>query len=321
MTIKNRKSFITGISSTKLTLVEKKFIKKHKPWGIILFSRNIKSLNQVKKLVENIKIIFKDTNYPILIDEEGGKVSRLGSIINTKKFSAKYFGTLYRKNKKNFELEFSIYVNHISDLLGYIGININTVPVLDIVRKKTNKIIRDRAFSSNLKDLSYFGNKTIQLFKKNRIGTVIKHIPGHGLAKLDSHTHLPVILEKKKYLFKNDFEAFKKKDTILAMTAHIIYQDIDNISTATHSKKIISLIRNKINFKNLLITDDISMKALKHSLKVNIYKAFTAGCDIILHCNGNIKEMNIVAKNSPKLSNFAIKKTLELYKIFNYGKS
>ena len=103
-------------------------------------------MHQVKKLVENIKIIFKDANYPILIDEEGGKVSRLGSIINTKKFSAKYFGTLFKKNKKNFELEFSIYVNHVSDLLGYIGININTVPVLDIVRKKTNKIIGDRAF-------------------------------------------------------------------------------------------------------------------------------------------------------------------------------
>tara|TARA_B100000963_G_scaffold227700_1_gene198594 strand:+ start:929 stop:1897 length:969 start_codon:yes stop_codon:yes gene_type:complete len=319
--INNRKSFIVGISSTKLTPVEKKFIKKYKPWGIILFSRNIKSLYQVKKLVENIKSIFKDSNYPILIDEEGGKVSRLGSIINTKMFSAKYFGTLYRKNKKNFELEFSIYVNHISNLLAYIGININTVPVLDIIRKKTNKIIGDRSFSPNLKDISFFGDKTIKLFKKKNIGTVIKHIPGHGLAKLDSHTHLPVILEKKKYLFKNDFVAFKKKDSILAMTAHIIYKDIDNINTATHSKKIIYLIRNKINFKNLLITDDISMKALKHSLKMNINKAFTAGCDIVLHCNGNIKEMNVVAKNSPKLSNFVIKKTLELYKIFNYGKS
>ena len=319
--INNRKSFIVGISSTKLTPVEKKFIKKYKPWGIILFSRNIKSLYQVKKLVENIKSIFKDSNYPILIDEEGGKVSRLGSIINTKMFSAKYFGTLYRKNKKNFELEFSIYVNHISNLLAYIGININTVPVLDIIRKKTNKIIGDRSFSPNLKDISFFGDKTIKLFKKKNIGTVIKHIPGHGLAKLDSHTHLPVILEKKKYLFKNDFGAFKKKDSILAMTAHIIYKDIDNINTATHSKKIIYLIRNKINFKNLLITDDISMKALKHSLKMNINKAFTAGCDIVLHCNGNIKEMNVVAKNSPKLSNFVIKKTLELYKIFNYGKS
>ncbi len=137
----------------------------------------------------------------------------------------------------------------------------------------------------------------------------MKHIPGHGLAKHDSHKIVPLVKNPLNEL-KKDFYVFKKKDTFFAMTAHVVYTHIDPLNTATHSKKVINLIRNKIKFKNIIISDDISMKALKYSISINTVKAFSAGCNIVLHCNGNMKEMLEVAKNSPSVDKFIIKKTL-----------
>ena len=198
-----------------------------------------------------------------------------------------------------------------------LGININTVPVLDVRRKKSHNIIGDRSYSADPKIVSKIGDFCIKEFHKNRIGTIIKHIPGHGLAKVDSHKATPLVKEKFIKLKKIDFFPFKNKKSLFAMTAHIIYKDIDNIYTATHSKKIINLIRNNIKFKNLLISDDISMKGLKFQIKLNINKAFDAGCNLVLHCNGKYNEMVIVAKNSPKINELIIKKTSQFYKILS----
>ena len=150
----------------------------------------------------------------------------------------------------------------------------------------------------------------IKEFEKNRINTVIKHIPGHGLAKSDSHIKLPIVYKKYDYLKKNDFYTFQNKKCLLAMTAHIVFHDIDSLHCATHSKKMINIIRKKIKFKNLLITDDISMRALKYSIKLNTTMAFNAGCNIVMHCNGKMNEMKIVAQNSPFLSSFIKKNKL-----------
>ena len=144
---------------------------------------------------------------------------------------------------------------------------------------------------------------------------MIKHIPGHGLAKSDSHNFTPVVKKDLKNLNKYDFRAFRKKKSLFAMTAHIIYNKIDPINTATHSKKIIKIIRNKILYKNIIISDDISMKALKFTTAINTEKAFKAGCNLVLHCNARMSEMTIVAKNSPKVDSFLLKKTLEFYKL------
>ncbi len=153
--------------------------------------------------------------------------------------------------------------------------------------------------------------------KKHKIENVIKHIPGHGLAKVDSHKKTPLVKKTAKYLFKNDFSVFRNKKTFFAMTAHIIYSSIDSKNTATQSSKIIKLIRNKIGFKNIIISDDISMNALKGSIKINTIKSLSAGCNLILHCNGKYKEMKIVAANSPKIDNFIIKKTSQFYKFLS----
>ena len=313
----SRRSFITGIKSTTLSVKEKKFLRQYKPWGVILFARNIKSLKQAKKLTNQIKRIFQDKNYPILIDQEGGRVNRLRKFFNNDPLTGEYFGKLYSKDENKFNNYYKIFINKTSYLLKLIGVNINTVPVLDLRIKGASNIIGDRSFSNNPKLVSTIGNTCIQNFHTNGIATVIKHIPGHGLANVDSHTLTPIVRKKLPQLLKNDFSAFTNKKSFLAMTAHIIFEDIDSHNTATHSKKVISLIRNNIKFKNILMSDDISMKSLKHSTKQNTIKAFSAGCNLVLHCNGNYKEMIDVAQNSPLISTFIIKKTSQIYKILS----
>ena len=313
--INNRRSFITGIKGIKLSKKEVFFLRKYKPWGIILFSRNIKTIYQTQKLTSHIKKLFKDKNYPILIDEEGGQVSRLNKFIDNSIFSAKFFSNLYSKDKRKFYIYYNIYVKQITYLLNLLGININTVPVLDVRRKITNNVIGNRSFSSNPFQVSKLGKICINKFHENSIGTVVKHIPGHGLSKVDSHNKLPIVNHNSNLLNKIDFFPFKKQNAFLAMTAHIVYTSIDKKNTATHSKKIINIIRKKIGFKNLIMSDDISMKALKYSISKNTTQAFKAGCNLVLHCNGKYKEMLMVAKNAPLLSNFVIKKTSQLMNI------
>ena len=313
----NRKSFITGIKSITLSKKEINFLKINKPWGIILFSRNIKSLKQTKKLTDHIKLIFNDRQYPILIDQEGGRVNRFKDIFNTNKFTGEFFGKLYLSDKKKFNLFYKSFIDQTSHLLRTIGVNINTLPLLDLRSKGSSNIIGDRSFSNDTKIVSKIGDTCIDYFHRNKIATVIKHIPGHGLAKVDSHKKTPTVKKELNSLIKNDFTAFKNKVSLFAMTAHIIYQNIDKVNTATHSKKIIRLIRNNIKFRNILMSDDISMKSLKYSIKKNTERAFSAGCDLVLHCNGDYQEMLIVANNSPLISKFIIKKTSQFHKIIS----
>ena len=313
--MKNRRAFITGIKSFKLNSSEKKFLKKFKPWGVILFSRNIKTIDQTKKLTESIKKIFNDNNYPILIDQEGGRVNRLNKIISFDTLTSEYFGNLFKKDKFKFNIIYKMFIDQTSHLLKLIGANINTVPVLDTRVKGSSNIIGDRAYSNNPKLISKLGDFCIKYFHRNSIGTIMKHIPGHGEAKVDSHYFTPIVKKKLSKLIKEDFSPFKNKKCFFAMTAHVVYKDIDKSNTATHSKQMIALIRNKIGFKNILISDDLSMRSLKKDLEYNTLKTFSSGCNIALHCNGNINEMVTVASNSPLVNKFIIQKTSEFYKI------
>ena len=311
----NRKAIIFGIKGTKLTYEEKTLIKRERPWGIILFSRNINNLNQVYKLTSKIRKIIGDKHYPILIDQEGGKISRLDKIMNFSLFSQCYFGRLYETDKKNFFQYYNIYVHSVSKLLRKAGINVNTVPVLDVYRKKSHNIIGERSYSSNTNLVTRIGNICTKLFHKNKIATIMKHIPGHGLSKVDSHKKTPVIKSDKKKLIENDFKPFKYNNAFFAMTAHVIYENYDPIFTATHSKIIIEkIIRKHIGFKGLIISDDIMMKSLNLGLKKNTTLALDSGCNLILHCNGKINEMSKLAKIVPKIDNFTSKKTSQFYK-------
>ena len=315
--IKKRRAFIVGIKSLKLSNNEIVFLKKYKPWGVILFLRNIKSIKQAKSLTDNIRKIFKDKNYPILIDQEGGRINRLSNIISFDNLTSEYFGNLYEKDKMKLNIIYKLFIDNTSHLLKLIGANINTLPVLDLRIKGASNIIGDRSFSSNVNTVSKMGDLCIKLFKDNSIGTVIKHIPGHGLAKVDSHNFTPIVNQSIRHLKKYDFSTFKKKNCFFAMTGHVIYKNLDQFNTATHSKKVVSYIRNNIGFKNILISDDLSMKSLKNNMKDNTTKAFEAGCNIALHCNGKLNEMKIVAENSPLISGFISKKTSQFYKILS----
>ena len=315
--INKRRAFIVGIKSLQLSKNEIDFLKKYKPWGVILFLRNIKSIKQAKSLTDNIRKIFKDKNYPILIDQEGGRVNRLSNIISFDNLTSEYFGKLYEKDKMKLNIIYKLFIDSTSHLLKLIGANINTLPVLDLRVKGASNIIGDRSFSSNVSTVSKMGDLCIKLFKENSIGTVIKHIPGHGLAKVDSHNFTPIVNKSIKHLKKYDFSSFKKKNCFFAMTGHVIYKNLDQLNTATHSKKVIRYIRNYIGFKNILISDDLSMKSLKNNMKNNTIKAFEAGCNLALHCNGKLNEMKIVAENSPLISNFISKKTSQFYKILS----
>ena len=315
--ISRRRAFICGVRGIKLNKKESFFLKKYKPWGVILFSRNLKTIKQIQNLTKSIKKIFYDDKYPILVDEEGGRVSRLNKLIDNSTFSGTFFGNLYKNDFNKFYLYANVYVKQISYLLNTVGINLNTVPVLDIKRDLTHKVIGDRSYSKNSKHVSKIGNHFINFFHKNNIGTVMKHIPGHGLSKVDSHHKTPYVSQKLKHLIQNDFYPFKDKQCLFAMTAHIVFNKIDPKNTVTHSKKMIDLIRKTIGFKNLIISDDLSMKSLKFSLSENTRRAFTAGCNLALHCNANLKEMLKVAENSPNINKFIIKKTSQFRDIIS----
>ena len=159
----NRRSFITGIKSTKLSTLEKKFLKKYKPWGVILFSRNIKNIKQTIKLTTSIRKIFNDKKYPILIDQEGGRVNRLKNIISFDNLTSEFFGKKFIKNYKEFNFFYKLFIDKTSYLLKSIGVNINTVPVLDLRIKGSSNIIGDRSFSSNPKIVSKIGDYCIKI--------------------------------------------------------------------------------------------------------------------------------------------------------------
>ena len=311
----NRRSFIIGLKSLKLSAKERIFLKEFKPWGVILFARNIKNIKQASNLTSSIRKIFNDRKYPILIDQEGGRVNRLKNLISFDNLTSEFFGNKYINDLKEFKIYYKLFIDKTSYLLRSIGANINTAPVLDLRINGASNVIGDRSFSADPKIVSRIGDYCIKYYHENGIGTVIKHIPGHGLAKVDSHNFTPIINKKINYLIKKDFIPFKNKKTFFAMTAHIILNKIDSKNTVTHSKKLIKLIRNEIKFKDLLISDDLSMKSLKGTLKKNTIKTFKAGCNLALHCNGNFKEMKIVGENSPLIDKFIIKKTSQFYKI------
>ena len=166
--LKFRKAVIFGIKGKKLSLGEINILKKSKPWGIILFSRNITNINQLKLLIQKIRSVTKDKKFPILIDQEGGVVSRLNSIVDLSIFSQEYFGNLYKNNRRQFFAQYKVYIDVVAEIMNNVGININTVPVLDLKRKISNKVIGTRSFSSDKNIVKNIGNICINFFyKKN----------------------------------------------------------------------------------------------------------------------------------------------------------
>ena len=310
-----KKAIIVSIKGYKLSIKERELLSKERPWGLILFKRNIKSLKQIQNLIKNIKKYAKNNKFPILIDEEGGEVSRLSKILNHN-INANLFGSLYEKDKEFAISMYKLYLRSLCINLRKIGININTIPVLDVLRKSTHSIIGKRSFSKKKEIVKHLGKITVKECHAQKILTVVKHIPGRGCSTKDSHLILPKVSLDKKFLNKIDFYPFKSTSSKLAMTAHILYSKIDPKNVSTFSRKIIKqIIRKKIGFKGILMSDDISMKALKHDLITNAKKSLSAGCNLVLYCAGNIKDNYKLIKSIPYIDKFTAKKTSEIYKI------
>jgi len=309
-----KKAIIISIKGYKLLEKEREILKNEKPWGLILFKRNINNLNQIKKLVKEIRIVSKDRKFPIMIDEEGSSVTRLGEILYNN-ISQKNLGDFYLIEKKISLLIYKNYIKKITSVLKDIGININTVPVLDVLQKETHKIIEDRCFSRNKNIVKKLGKFCIKHYEMNKVGTVIKHIPGHGCASSDSHFKMPIVKKSLQKLKEIDFFPFKSSKSKFAMTAHIRYENIDKKNVATFSKRIIkNVIRKKMRFKGILISDDISMKALKYNLLENAKRSLSAGCNLVLYCSGNYRDAHKLVRALPFIDKFTAKKTSEFYK-------
>ncbi len=310
-----KKAIIVSIKGYKLSTKERKLLSKERPWGLILFKRNIKTLNQIQNLIKSIKKYTKDKKFPILIDEEGAEVSRLSKILNHNT-NANLFGNLYEKNKQFAISLYKLYLINLCSTLRKIGVNINTIPVLDVLRKSTHSIIGKRSFSKKKEIIKHLGKITVKECHSQKILTVIKHIPGHGCSTKDSHLILPKVNLAEKILNKIDFYPFKSTSAKLAMTAHIQFSKIDSKNVSTFSSKLIKhIIRKKIGFKGILISDDISMKALKYDLITNAKKSLSAGCNLVLYCAGNIRDNFKLIKSVPYIDKFTAKKTSEIYKL------
>ena len=278
------KAAILGISSTVLTKDEIELIKTHQPYGIILFKRNCSREAQVKEL--NLSIKNMAPNCKILIDQEGGRVARLKKPDFVEFPPANQLTTPDQAYQNYFTM---------GTYLKSLGIDVNCAPMADLFFTFADNIVGDRSFGEDPNKVAELAAAAASGLIDSGITPIIKHIPGHGRALVDSHLELPIVDTDLKTLEQTDFAVFKKlKNLPMAMTAHVIYNALDPDLAATISPKAISYIRKEIGFTGILISDDINMKALQGSLKDLTNQAFEAGCDIILHCNGNIEEMREV---------------------------
>ena len=304
---------IFGVKSYKLKKKEKNFFQESNPLGFILFERNCKNYKQTKLLIKDLKKTTSHKYTMIMIDQEGGRVARLKNP-NWKLYpSAEYFGI---KAKKNLSVAKKLIFKNSIEIakdLKKLGINMNCAPVLDVKYDFTNNVIGDRSFSSNPRIVSELGKSFCNGLKKIGIIPIVKHIPGHGPSSRDSHKTTPNVDLDLISLNKKDFLPFKKLNKEpAAMIAHIVYNKIDK-DIACCSKEIIKkIIRKKIGFKGLLISDDINMKALKGTIKNKVKAILKSGCEIILHCNANIKEMMQIYSSIPLIKNKTLKKVSKL---------
>ncbi|MCT4635880.1 MAG: beta-N-acetylhexosaminidase [Rickettsiales bacterium] len=281
------KRAVLGISGLELTPKEIDLFKEHQPFGVILFKRNCKNEDQLKALTSSIKVILPKSK--IFIDQEGGRVARLKEP-NFKEFPA----------ADSFSSEEEVYNNYfiMGKYLHSLGIDVNCAPVADIHYSFAHKVIGDRSFGENVEQVVKFARAAAQGLIDGGIIPIIKHIPGHGRALVDSHLKLPVVDSDLKTLAETDFAVFKALNNLpMAMTAHVIFNALDTKLPVTISKKSVDYIRKEIGFEGALISDAIEMKALEGNFASLSTQVLEAGCDLVLHCTGELNEMKEVLES------------------------
>lgn len=285
-----------GLGGLAVTDRERRFFKEISPAGYILFARNITSRDQVKALCADLKTLSGNARLPVLIDQEGGRVARLRPPLSPVFPSAATFGALYAKNPAAGIKAARLNAEAIAVDLAELGITVNCLPLLDVPVPGAHDIIGDRAFGTDAATVTALGRATLEGLQAGGIVGVIKHLPGHGRSVSDSHLELPVVDATAAEL-EQDIAPFKTlADAPMAMTAHVVYSAWQTNQCATHSSYIIeTIIRQQIGFDGLLMSDDLGMKALNGDFGERTKMAMDAGCDIALHCSGDMAEMEAVA--------------------------
>lgn len=308
------KPLFFGCCGPSLTDSERTFFEREQPAGFILFARNIVSPQQVKTLTTDLRLTQSRANVPILIDQEGGRVQRMGPPEWHRYPAMGWYAEKAKHNIDDAHRALDLGCKLIADDLLRVGVNVNCLPLLDVPVDGSDNIIGDRAFGSDPDTVSDFGQLVVDSLKNAGVHPVIKHIPGHGRATVDSHLSLPVVSDELKTLTNSDFKPFTAvKRADFAMTAHIIFEAIDAERPATLSPAVVqSIIRDHIGFDGLLMTDDLSMKALSGSFEERAALSLEAGCDLVLHCNGNMAEMEAVASGAPVMSAISAQKLFDV---------
>jgi beta-N-acetylhexosaminidase len=302
------RAFITGVSGLNLTAEEREFLRAEKPWGFILFKRNVDNPLQVARLVQELRETVGDADAPVLIDQEGGRVQRLGPPHWPVYPAGAVFSTLYDRDREDGLKAARLSAQLIAADLGDLGITVDCLPLADVPAPGADAVIGDRAYGTDPQKVAAIARAVTDGLEQGGVLPVLKHIPGHGRATADTHHKLPVVETSKNDLEAIDFAAFRPlADLPMAMTAHVVFSAIDATQPATTSATIIEqVIRGTIGFQGLLMSDDVSMNALAGSIAQRTRAIVAAGCDMVLHCNGNLDEMRQVASEAPELSGSAL---------------
>lgn len=303
------KAVIFGLKGESLSPEEAAFFKKHPPLGFILFARNCKNPEQIRALTTSLQEVSGRSDVPILIDQEGGRVARLKPPHWRLSPAAGMIAAIADVQKA----KQAMYLNTrlIAAELTALGVNVNCAPIADLLIPGCHDIVGDRAYGSEPEQVATLAEQVSKGLLDSNVMPILKHIPGHGRARADSHEELPVVTTSLDELRKTDFVPFKRlNQTPWGMTAHITYTAIDEKLPATLSPKAINLIREELGFDGLLLTDDLSMKALKGSFQERTAQSIQAGCDIVLHCNGDMAEMEAIAEATPAMNDEALRRYL-----------
>ncbi len=273
-----------------------------RPWGFILFRRNVETPDQVRALTAALRETVADPSAPILIDQEGGRVARLGPPHWPRYPTGRAYGQVAANDPLTGQALARLGGRLIAEDLRKLGINVDCVPVLDVPQPGAHDVIGDRAYGESVEVIARLGRAAAEGLIAGGVLPVIKHIHGHGRAMSDSHLALPEVDASLEALEATDFQPFRiLSDMPMAMTAHVVYRAIDRRRPATTSRKAIRLIREGLGFDGLLMSDDLSMKALSGDFAARARASLRAGCDVVLHCNGDMAEMQAVLAGTSNL--------------------
>jgi beta-N-acetylhexosaminidase len=304
------RAFITGVSGTELTAAEREFIRAERPWGFILFKRNVATPAQVAALVAELRAVAGAPDAPVLIDQEGGRVQRLGPPHWPVYPPGAIFASLYDADSALGLTAARLSARLIAADLADLGITVDCLPLADVPVPGADGVIGNRAYGTSPGKVAAIARAVTEGLEQGGVLPVLKHIPGHGRATADTHFKLPTVDAPRDELDRTDFAAFKPlADLPMAMTAHVVFSAVDPAQPATTSATMIAeVIRGVIGFQGLLMSDDVSMNALSGNIAERTRAIFAAGCDMALHCNGNIEEMREVAGQTPELSDRALER-------------